>query len=235
MQHRRMLRFEDSTLQRFDGVLTVSDADRDDVHASVPGRSRQTDVGDSHRSRHGVLRAARRRPRPSRASSSPARWTGCRTKTRCSSSATTCCRSFAPRNRASGCRSSAARRRPPSARSPTNTSRSPGTVRRRPAVHAQGRRLHRAAANRRRHAPQDLRSDGHGQGRGVHDGRRRRPARHARRARAHRRWTARVCRRRRLTLLRDAQAAPGHSRPPPARSSSNTTTGRPSPANSTTR
>jgi sugar transferase (PEP-CTERM/EpsH1 system associated) len=37
MQHRRMLRYEKATLARFDGVLAVSDADRDTFAALYPG------------------------------------------------------------------------------------------------------------------------------------------------------------------------------------------------------
>ena len=54
--------------------------------------------------------------------------------------------------------------------------------RRRAAVRGRGRGLRRAAARRRRHAAQDLRGPGHGQGGGLHHGRRGGPAARPRRA-----------------------------------------------------
>jgi sugar transferase (PEP-CTERM/EpsH1 system associated) len=41
IQHRRMLRFEGQTLRRFDGVLAVSDADRETFARLYPGAARQ--------------------------------------------------------------------------------------------------------------------------------------------------------------------------------------------------
>ena len=41
LQHKRMLRFEDETLQRFDGVLAVSDADRDTIARLYPDASKK--------------------------------------------------------------------------------------------------------------------------------------------------------------------------------------------------
>src|SRR6185436_17484637 len=41
MQHRRMLRYEGGALRRFDGVLTVSDADRDTFARLYPGAIRR--------------------------------------------------------------------------------------------------------------------------------------------------------------------------------------------------
>ena len=64
--------------------------------------------------------------------------------------------------------------------------------RRRAAVHEGRGGLRRAAAHRRRHAPEDLRGDGDGQGGRLHDRRRRRAAGDARRARADRRRAADV-------------------------------------------
>ena len=73
-------------------------------------------AGARRADRRGHARTSRRSPgRCGRATwSSPDRWTGCRTKTGCSTSSATSCRSSAARNRAPRCRSSAARRRRPS-------------------------------------------------------------------------------------------------------------------------
>ncbi|HXD75462.1 MAG TPA: glycosyltransferase [Vicinamibacterales bacterium] len=41
LQHKRMLRFEDETLQRFDGMLAVSDADRDTIARLYPDAAKK--------------------------------------------------------------------------------------------------------------------------------------------------------------------------------------------------
>jgi glycosyltransferase involved in cell wall biosynthesis len=81
MQHRRMLRYESRTLRRFDGVLAVSEADRDTFGRLYPGAVRQR----IHVVPTGVDTASSPRPRACRApvvSSSPDRWIGSRTRTR---------------------------------------------------------------------------------------------------------------------------------------------------------
>ena len=81
-QWRRMLRFERTALSRFDLVLAVSDADRVTFERLYPGALR----APAHVVQTGVDTAyfapAGREPQRRRAPwSSPARWTGCRTKT----------------------------------------------------------------------------------------------------------------------------------------------------------
>ena len=56
---------------------------RDTFTRLYPGRARQAGPRRPHRRRHRLLRTRRGRRRARAASSSPARWTGCRTKTRC--------------------------------------------------------------------------------------------------------------------------------------------------------
>ena len=72
------------TLARFDGVLAVSDADRRDVRAPLSGRHPRAGSHRADRRRHRLLHAVGAPARaPTARSSSPGRWTGCRTKTRC--------------------------------------------------------------------------------------------------------------------------------------------------------
>ena len=96
-QWRRMLRFEDATLARFDRrARRLGRRSRHVSRGSIPDaarrRSRSIPTGvDTDYFAPGAERIRRSTPR----SSSPARWTGCRTSTRCSSSAARSCRSSA--------------------------------------------------------------------------------------------------------------------------------------------
>ncbi len=56
MQHRRMLRFEGQTLRRFDGVLAVSDADRETFSRLYPGAAAAANPRGADRRGHDVLR-----------------------------------------------------------------------------------------------------------------------------------------------------------------------------------
>ena len=77
-------------------VLAVSEADGETFERLYPGALRGAGARRPDRRRHGVLHAPiRRRRRSARTSSSPARWTGCRTKTGCSTSAARSCRASA--------------------------------------------------------------------------------------------------------------------------------------------
>ena len=202
------------------GVLAVSDADRETFARLYPGAC----AAPVHVVPTGVdtdvLRARPPREPRSRGAhwSSPARWTGCRTKTRC----IYFCREILPLIRARG----AGRRRSSIVgRAPTPAVRRLADE---PGVEVTGRvddvrpymrdggGLRRAAAHRRRHAAEDLRGDGDGQGGGVDDGRRRRAAGHRRRARRARRRAARASRARSCACMRDTGRAARSSRRPRA-------------------
>ena len=197
-QWRRMLRFEAQRTARVrPGAGRLRSGWRD-VRSSLPRRAeaaRSTSCRPastpsiSARSPREAIAAMRRRT-----SSSPARWTGCRTKTACSTSSARSCRGFVPRPTGRDAQHHRPRtRRRPSSGLPNEagievTGRVDDV---RPHV-ADGHRLHRAAAHRRRHAAQDFRSHVDGQSRRLHDHRRRRTSgharprhRHCRRSRAH--------------------------------------------------
>ena len=72
------------TLARFDGVLAVSDADRETFARALSRRDPPAGARRPDRRRHRLLRAGAERSGVDARWSSPARWTGCRTKTRCS-------------------------------------------------------------------------------------------------------------------------------------------------------
>jgi hypothetical protein len=160
-------------------------------------------------------------------SCSPARWTGCRTKTGCSSSP----RGPAP-HPAGGAEHDAVDRR---ARADTRRRRLAERTRHRGDRAAwttcgrtsRPRRVHRAAADRRRHAAEDLRGDGHGQGRRVdHRGRRGAAGRFGPAPRSS--PTSPGLRRRRRAPVPEPDGAARGSAMRPATWSSSSTTGRPS-------
>ena len=165
MQYRRMLRFEARTLRRFEGVLAVSDADRDTFARLYPGAVRHpayvvaTGVDTEYFT-----------PEASRPGSRDLVFTGSMDWLPNEDAMLYFCRDILPLIRAAE----------PDVtlsivgRSPTPAVTSPGRrrrnrrdrARRRCAARscATRRRLHRAASHWRRHAPEDFRSDGHGQG-----------------------------------------------------------------------
>ena len=182
-------------------------------------------------------RSSRPPRRPSAGSrarwSSPGRWTGCRTRTRC------CifCRDILPLIRAAEPDATLAI----VGRAPTPAVRrladEPGVDGHRAASTTCGRTsrdgggLRRAAAHRRRHAAEDFRGDGDGQGGRLDDGRRRRAAgRRTASTSLHRRRARARSRARWSRLLRDPERARGSSSRRRARSSSSATTGRRWPA-----
>ena len=99
-QWRRMLHFEGTHAVALRSLLAVSDADEQTLPTALSGR----DAGASRTlSPTGVDTSyftpdARRRPSRRSTWCSSARWTGCRTTTRCCSSAARCCRASARRS-----------------------------------------------------------------------------------------------------------------------------------------
>ena len=72
---RRMLRYERRTLARFDGILAVSDADRDTFARLYPGAIAPAGSRRPDRRRHGILRALSR-PRSAESASRSLIFTG---------------------------------------------------------------------------------------------------------------------------------------------------------------
>ena len=143
MQYRRMLRFEATDAR---GASTACSPCRTPTATpsprSIRAPIRRAGPRRADRRGHRLLLARRRATRSRRdRSSSPARWTGCRTKTRCSSSVATSCRSSAPRSPTS--RLSIVGRAPtPAVQTARRRARHPrhGPRGRRAAVHAGARR-----------------------------------------------------------------------------------------------
>ena len=177
-QYRRMLRFEARALARFDGVLAVPTPTATRSRASIPA-PRAAGARRPDRRRHGVLRAA---PPSAAGARAPGlhRLDGLAAERRRDAV-------LLPRR---SCRSIRAAEPDVDAhdRRPRADAGGPASWPRTRGVDVTGRvddvrpymrgrgGLRRAAADRRRHAAEDLRSDGDGQGRRLDDGRRRRAA-----------------------------------------------------------
>ena len=183
-QWRRMLRFERDALAPLRPACSPSPTPTATTFAAALSRraARAGCTSSRPASTPTYFAPATGAPASRRTWSSPARWTGCRTKTGCCTS----CREILPRIRAGGARRHAQHRRPradaggEAARRGSPASRSPAASTTCGRTSRDGVRLRRAAAHRRRHAAEDLRSDGDGQSRGLDHHRRRRPAGDAR-------------------------------------------------------
>ncbi len=195
------------TLARFDGVLAVSDCRPRDLRTSVSGTpcaetstsSRPASTPSS--SRHRTERAGRARNLV---------FTGSMDWLPNEDAMTYFCRDILPRIRAEepdatltivGRAPTPAVRRLAAEPGVTVTGRVDDV---RPYMRRRGG-LHRAAPDRRRHAAENLRGDGHGQSGRVDDGRRRRPAGRARRAPADRRRAAHASPAPVVRLFRDVE------------------------------